>query len=460
MKSNPIIPNNPVYYKIAGSTDWDYKAICVFVATGFFLDRDTYFQNKKVVPPATEYSLDSEGYLVDERPYFSWHHSPMDIDFQKAVTDFSALFEDIIRDQVGDQKVILPLSGGLDSRTQAVALQYLGKEVQSYSYQFDGGYAETRLGKAVAEVAGFPFKKYIIPKGYLWKCIDELAAINNCYSEFTHPRQMAIFNQYGSMGDIFSLGHWGDVLFDRGIKDGVQETDFPGYILKKIVKKGGMELAESLWKAWGLSGEFKPYLQGRVEELWDAMPMDNLSARMRAFKSRYWAPRWTSTNLSIFEAVKPITLPYYDNRMCEFICTIPEEFLADRKIQIAYIKNRSPKIAKVVWQDHKPFHLGNYHLDKSPFNLPYRIQNKLKRELRNSLGSPFIQRNWELQFVGEQNRKQLEGYLDASELREWVPKSVIDRTYHKFLTENKVEYSHPVSMLLTLALKSQMNGPA
>src|SRR5690606_10305843 len=104
--------------------------------------------------------------------------------------------------------------------------------------------------------------------------------------------------------------------------------------------------------------------------------------------------------LSVFEAAHPISLPYYDNRMCEFICTVPEEFLTDRKLQIAYIKQQNPALAKITWQDHRPFNLYNFSKNKSPNNLPFRVGNKLERIVKGKLGKPYIQRNWELQFLG------------------------------------------------------------
>ena len=64
--------------------------------------------------------------------------------------------------------------------------------------------------------------------------------------------------------------------------------------------------------------------------------------------------------------------------MCEFICTIPEAYLKNRQLQIAYIKTRAPQLAKIEWQDQRPFNLTNFHLNKTPYNLPYKIANKLK----------------------------------------------------------------------------------
>ncbi|MGV6828232.1 MAG: asparagine synthase-related protein [Flavobacteriales bacterium] len=449
----PIIPIQPAFAKVNATHQLNKKAICVFAAIGFFLDKDSYWEDEIALPPASTHRFDARGFYLDSKPYFKWHYSPRDISFDQTIKEFTQLFHTIIQEQVGNKKVILPLSGGLDSRTQAVALKVLGKKVHSYSYDFIGGYPETKIAKQIARTCGFSFSEFHITKGYLWNCIVELATINKCYSDFTHPRQMAIINEFDAMGDVFSLGHWGDVLFDHMTLEPLSQEKELAYVLKSIVKKGGMELATILWKEWNLEGTFKNYLENRVVKLLSKINIKNSSARIRAFKSRFWAPRWTSVNLSVFQEKKPITLPYYDNRMCEFICTVPEQYLANRKLQIAYIKQQNPELAKITWQSQKPYHLYNFHKNKMPHNLTYRLFDKLQRELKEVIGKPYIQRNWELQFLGKENKKQLESYLFGSDLEKLVSKEISQDFYHKFENQDQVKYSHPVSMLLTLALK-------
>lgn len=94
-------------------------------------------------------------------------------------------------EQSENKKVILALSGGLDSRTQACGLHHVGANVNSYSYSFSGGHDETKYSEKIAKVCDFPFHNWKIPNGYLWNKIEDLAKINGCYSDFTHPRQMA-----------------------------------------------------------------------------------------------------------------------------------------------------------------------------------------------------------------------------------------------------------------------------
>src|SRR5690606_6423353 len=150
---------------------------------------------------------------------------------------------------------------------------------------------------------------------------------------------MAFLDQYDQMGDVFSLGHWGDVLFDNNkVRDDLSLEDQARMMMAKILKPGGLELAHVLWTVWGLKETFDEYLFGRVYELMDAIKIDNANARMRSFKSLNLAPRWTSVNLQVFRAVRPVTLPYYDERMCRFICTVSEKWLAGRRVQLEYIK--------------------------------------------------------------------------------------------------------------------------
>src|SRR5690606_11190920 len=122
----PIIPTKPIF--IGEQQTLDYRAICVFTALGFFLDNDTYYTEQKSLRAATEYHIENRK-ITSQKPYFNWYYNPVERPLQHIVQEFAQLFEQIIDDQTTNLKVILPLSGGLDSRTQAAALKYLNKKV-------------------------------------------------------------------------------------------------------------------------------------------------------------------------------------------------------------------------------------------------------------------------------------------------------------------------------------------
>lgn len=444
LKNYEIIPTE--IYTGPSGTELDLKAIAFFAASGFFPEQDTYWKETKW------------NYLdYNKQP---WEYKPRKISLEAAVDEFAELFHQIVKENTLNKNVILPLSGGLDSRSLAVAMQVLDKTPYTYSYKFKGSFAETQYGKGIASAMGWEFEEFEIPPGYMWNGIEESAKINGCYAEFTHARQIAVAERLSKKGDVWLLGHWGDVLFDdMGVSSDMDFENQVNILNKKVLKKGGCELASALWKSWGLEGDFETYLHNRLTAMHSRIKINDANARVRAFKSLYWATRWTSTNLHYFEHYKPISLPYYDDRMCKLIMSFPEEHLAGRKIQIEYIKKYSPLLASISWQDKMPYNLFDFHKHLTPVHLPYRIAKKLKHLFNDKvLGKKLIQRNWEIQFLGQDNEQQLEQWLFQNEaLNQIIPKNIIADFYNRFKTEDKVFWSHPVSMLLTLSVFAKQN---
>jgi hypothetical protein len=433
----------------------NYEAIAFFCATGFFPDHDTYFVGR-------DFHFDpgaSSSEALRQFKNFRWIHENRISNLEEAVDRFTSCFEAIVDEQTKGKEVILPLSGGLDSRTLAVALKRLGRKVNAFSYRFSNGHDETKYGKAIAGKCHFPFTGLEVTTGYLWNCIDELAKTNHCYAEFTNPRQAAFTGLYSSMGDVFSLGHWGDVLFDNaGVNEDLSFDQQALLIERMITKRGGEMLAGSLWEEWNLSGTFKEYFTERVRGmLQNVFIAGSANASVRAFKSRYWATRWTSTGFPVYERDRPVTLPYFSIPVCELVSGISEHILSGRKVQIGYINKHMPELAKIPWQAHRPFNINNFHLDKAPYNLPARISRFIKNRIKELSGNTFVQRNWELQFLGNENTQRLKEHLHSIGLRfPELNHKLTTAILHKF-GENPVAYAHPLSMLLTLSLFSKHN---
>ena len=81
----PIIPVEQTFIKVKNQPHkLDYKAICVFGALGFFLDTDTYWKDKKVLPPASINKIDDAGYLISSKPLFKWYYKPRQISLKEA----------------------------------------------------------------------------------------------------------------------------------------------------------------------------------------------------------------------------------------------------------------------------------------------------------------------------------------------------------------------------------------
>ena len=139
--------------------------------------------------------------------------------------------------------------------------------------------------------------------------------------------------------------------------------------------------------------------------------------------------------------------------MCEFICSVPEKYLAGRQIQIAYLKMRNPSLAKIAWQDHRPFNLYNYHWNKIPWNLPYRLYKKIDKEI---ITKNKIVNNYENQFKGDENEKNLKFWLfNNPDFKNFIDPTLVKEIFEDFKGKEEVKFSHPISTLLTLSLFSK-----
>ncbi len=418
----------------------DFCSIAEWFAIGFFLEKKSFYKNDSV--PFLEFG-----------PDIKWHYSPKNITFNDALDQYSILFNDIINKKSKGKKIILPISGGLDSRTIAAALKD-HNNVIVISYEYLNGVEETKYAEEIAKTYDWEFHRFKIEKGYLWDKIDQISNINRCYSEFTHPRQMAIIDKINRFdGDLLILGHWGDVLFTLPqISENASLEEQSQFVINMVTKPGGIELATDLWEEWGLRGTFMESLYSSINNSLIKINIDHPQTRVRAFKSLNWARRWANPNLNIFKSNSDIFIPYYEKSICEFICSTPSKYLNNRRLQIEFLKNQAPELAKINWQEYD-LNLYKYKYFNSIY-LPKRIY---KYFIRNLIAKrKIIQRNWELQFLGKSNLNNIESWLfETPELNTIIPTSIINDYYTRFKNIDKVKYSHCVSMLLTLAVWSK-----
>jgi hypothetical protein len=439
---NFVIPITQFRY--GNSDELDLESICQFMSMGYFLGDTTYFRGLKQILPATEFELQGEK-VINSKEYFSWHYNPKYRPFDEIYEEFVSILENSVKN--ASENVVIPISGGLDSRTLLVAALKLKKNIKGYSYHFQDGWNESKYGKTMSRKFGFDFKSFEVQEGGLWNYLDDLSIRNQCYSEFTHPRQFAFYEELkNKFSGTFLLGHGGDLFFDHmNVSENLLLGEQHAEIFNRMVKPSGYSLGNELWKQWGLSGSFHDYLTDQIFHAYNSIQIQNVNAHFRAFKSKFYVPRWTCTNLEIFNDFGPVKLPYFEDEMCKFICNVPEKILAGRKLQIEYIKRNNPTLANLEWESHKPFNLNNYRLDRAPFNYPYRGIQKLRRTMSTK---KYIQRNWELQFLGKNNFSILSERILS--LESLVDKNILSIALQNFKNKPNENF-HGITMLLTLA---------
>ena len=432
----------------------DIRAVCVFLTTGMFLGGDTYFEDLKVAAPGTDYRVDPSGRVTNRATRFSWFsRSGSETEERGEHLD---KFEALLDRACGVAgRLVVALSGGLDSRTIAASLANSQRQVSSYSYSFEGGEDERRFGREVGGICDFRHRELGIPSGYLWDRLDRLSNATACYSEFTHPRQMAVIDAVDRMGDTLCLGHWGDVLFDGfGMPLDFSFDRLCEVAFSRFVKREGLDLANEVWREHFSDEDFETTLRNRFRSGLEQIEIEDPNARLRAFKSLNWAPRWTSVNLSIFRLAGSLVVPYYSDEMCQFICETPEPLLQNRKLQIEYIKRKSPDLARIAWQTHAPFDLYSYDKILKWQGVPARARGRLEQEWRSTTRGRRVRYNWEGQFLGVENEARLKAWLlETQSLFDLVDKQQVIRVLANFSRDPYANW-HSVTMLLTLAVFS------
>jgi hypothetical protein len=217
------------------------------------------------------------------------------------------------------------------------------------------------------------------------------------------------------------------------------------------MEKGGRDwLLEHLCRKQLGKDEPGDFLKEMVrQEIAQVRHIDDQDFRIKAFKTGQWSFRWTEASLRMFQPGAFPRLPFYDNRLSNFFCTVPSEFVSRRQLQIDYLKSFAPDLARIKWQvyDTNLWHYQHFRT----WLLPKRALKKAWRILRSK---PVIERNWEVQFFNPEGRKGLERWLLRPGLRlhEFVAPAALQALVRNFYEDPiKEKRGYTVSMLLTFS---------
>lgn len=444
----------------------DWLGLTGFFAFGFFPQDRTYFDDVKILRPASHYVFDENGQSLGQERYWQWWHEPDRLrSYDDTVAEFADILCQVIADQMCDGRIALPISGGLDSRSTVAALngpsQYLAAHdhLWSYSYGYSEDSAETSIARRVAEKRNLPFQSFTI-KPYLFERLEQVLACVEGFQDITQCRQAAVVDEISPRADVLIAAHWGDVwLDDLGLVNrNEQDADSNQVVnraLEKIVKGGSAWLLEHLClpRTDDPEGQLREIVRDEVLKVGHIEDQD---FRLKAFKTDQWSFRWTIASLRMFQPAAFPRLPFYDTRLADFFCTVPSEFLRQRRLQIDYLRRFSPDLARITWQAYDTNLFWQQHFNS--WLLPKRILKKARRIMTRP---QTMARNWEVQFLNDRGRDELEQWLlrPGLKLHEFVPVpalfTLLDAFYAAPLRQKR---GYTVSMLLTFSAWLEMYG--
>ena len=451
----------------AGRLDW--VGLTGFFGCGFFPQDRTFYDDVRILRPATHYVFNGKGEELSARRYWEWQHEPdYERSYEDTVGQFGGLFQSVMANllQPCAFRIALPISGGLDSRSTVAAIARptdhgprATDRLWSYSYGYSDDSVETRIARQVAEARELPFKAFTI-KPYLFDRIDQVLAAVEGFQDITQCRQAFVADELGEHADFVIAAHWGDVwLDDMGLVQSgslkaesgkVKSDQVTEHALKKMAKRG---------RAWLLQNLCAPHLgkerpedllrQFVVEGMKPLQPIADPDFRVKAFKTDQWSFRWTLASLRMFQAAAFPLLPFYDTRLADFFCGVPSEYVAGRRLQVDYLKRFAPELASIEWQAYGA-NLYDYQRCAA-WSLPRRA---VKKALRLATGKKIIERNWEVQFGGRQGEEGLKHWLLRPNLRlhDLISRQDIEALLSDFRASPlKDGRGYTISMLLTFS---------
>jgi len=381
--------------QLNGIESVDTDAIKKFVKYGFFTNDTTYFTNCKIFSPATHYVFDKDLKLINQEVYWNFKYSPEKVTMKQVVARYDKVLTEVMNDLILDESIVLPISGGLDSRNTVAIATKINENLKSYSYGLYADNPETRISNKIANTRKLNFKSEII-SNYLFDRKDDIIDAVEGFQYIDGTRQVQMSEWLSNNSKNVIAAHWGDVWNDW-MEVTESDVDLNNFLDKKFAKRGYQKVFK--YFGWDESELNKPFEKQIID--FDSRANGDKDFCIKMIKTFQWSHRWTMASIRAYQLGSFPRLPFYDNRIVDFFMTIPLDIVKDRNLQIEYLKEYHPDLAKIVWQEY-----GRNLFNYKGFNNRHIIFRVYKK-IRSLFTGKVILRNWEVFYLGSENEKRL-----------------------------------------------------
>ncbi|MBM7706102.1 asparagine synthase (glutamine-hydrolyzing) [Chryseomicrobium aureum] len=334
-------------------TQLDECATQQFLHTGYTFHNKTLYQEWQQVPTSHVVILKQD--VAIQHRYFSYSNEPSSKTIEELSDEFSKVLHEVFDDavkRIGNKKVILPLSGGNDSRLLALLLRERlpASQFLSFTYGVKGN-EESSVSKKIADSLQIEWK-FIEYDETMWKTI---------YSS----EQWEEYVKYALMGG--SIPHIQDfpsvVKLSRDFKWDANEVIFmPGHTADMLV--GGHIPPELAFSEHLTQLDLEKAIQKKHYRLWQSKP--NKTEGLLEDYYQEWSTRttWTPTltslafdqwnienrqskfivnSLRVYEYFQQSwTLPFWDSRLITFFSKVPVEFKYNKYLYLYTLHKMYP----------------------------------------------------------------------------------------------------------------------
>ncbi|MGH7339280.1 MAG: asparagine synthase-related protein, partial [Candidatus Rokuibacteriota bacterium] len=341
----------------SGSTEPNATANAEFPLTGYVTGEETLYSGVRQLQAGSVLSFDeacSDG--PQRAPYYEFRHREFFTDDTGALVArldevHGRVFRRLIASLEG-RPIVVPLSGGYDSRLIAVGLRALGvKDVVCYSYGVPGNW-ESRVSRELADYLGFrwEFVPYSAERWRAWASTEAFREYFRSAGNLTsvpHVQDWPAVFELGRQGKlppagVFIPGHTGD--FVTG-----------GHVPKWYVRRSRVsrrELLDSIFRAhyslWDwpsgrereLAALFDRRIEGIIGPVPDCSP-EEAADRYERWELQERQAKFICNSLRVYEGFgHEWRLPWYDAELIDFWARVPLGLRTGRRLYLDYVTQR------------------------------------------------------------------------------------------------------------------------
>ena len=305
----------------------------------------TFLEDIKSLPPATCLEYENGKLTFYKTRRLTWNTQPLNLGEHDAIIQWASLLQEAVKKcLVGKERVVLQLSGGLDSRAIACAVDRSHRPFLALTRGRPGD-LDLERGKAIAEKLGLVHYPMELSNKTPIEYIDGIVWRTECQTNFEHSRSIINHRLIKEIADFIMSGQFGDISSGGHI----QSYMFKSRSRKEFIRHVFQHYSVSLDKLKCIFSEsfLQQYYPGVQEQF--LRSFDNIDEADNIGCYQIWDQNERQANFilragkvdsHIFESI----YPFLDWNYLEFLRSLPLHWLTEQSMYKAVIYHLGPEI--------------------------------------------------------------------------------------------------------------------
>ena len=308
----------------------DHTSYECFMEIGYLMGEHTWFENIKLIKPATIIEYDIRKDEVNQHYYWKWSEiKPLSLSFDQAVDELGERFIEAVEKRFKPNEHIgISLSGGLDSRAIFAAVEQLYPDYKGYAYSFGVPHCDdiTIAERVVTRSKTWLHDKFYFSSDNWFHSRVEKVWNTDGMQDMMHMHGSEFFPVVADKIKINLNGYAGDAILGGSLLNNIPTNEKISFDNAKGTYKGFISLSEVDSDYYHINS-IEPHLyMNRVR-------------RFTAYGSVNALP-WIDQRK-----------PFFDNKIVELVFSLPNEYRVDNRLYSSMLLKFFPKYFKdIPWQ--------------------------------------------------------------------------------------------------------------